>query len=120
MKTTPAIILILVVCVGGSGAIFGYGCGQGSGVDRKLEENQEQIERLEAEKDSINALRRQASDSLVVFRRRVERADSARTRAETQTAAAYAAIKRLPTYETLTHDALALRADSLYVALADR
>lgn len=118
MKTTPTIILVLVVVA--AAFLFGNGCQNDAEVERELEESRDRIERMETEKDSIEALRREAADSLAVWKERKESSDAARRAAERRTAVAYAALENLPTYENLTHDALALRADSLYRALANR
>ncbi len=119
MKSTTVVQLLLVLAIAGTIFSLVQGCANDAEVERELEERRERIETLETEKDSIEALRREAADSLVVWKEKTENSDAARRAAERRTAVAYAALKRLPTYENLTHDALALRADSLYRALAD-
>ena len=114
LSTLVIIGLLLTI-----GLFIVEGCANDSKVDRELKERQDRIERMETEKDSIDVLRREAADSLAVWKEKKENSDAARRVAERQAAVAYAALKRLPTYENLTHDALALRADSLYRALAD-
>ncbi len=114
LSTLVIIGLLLTI-----GLFIVEGCANDSKVDRELKERQDRIERMETEKDSIDVLRREAADSLAVWKEKKENSDAARRMAERRTAVAYAALKRLPTYENLTHDALALRADSLYRALAD-
>ncbi len=119
MKKILVVQILFLIAIVGTAGVLVQGCQNDAEVDRELKERQDRIERMETEKDSIDVLRREAADSLAVWKEKTEKSDAARRAAERQTAAVYAAIKRLPTYENLTHDALALRADSLYRALAD-
>lgn len=95
------------------------GCGSDPDVDRQLKENQEQIERLETQKDSIEALRGQLADTLAILALRIEDADADREAATRQTRFVLELINSMSSYENLTHDALAEHADSLYLARAD-
>ena len=102
-----------------AGVFFGRGCAADEDVERRLEENQEQIERLETQKDSIEALRAQLADTLAILALRIEDADADRETATRQTRLVLELINSMSSYENLTHDALAEHADSLYLARAD-
>jgi cell division protein FtsB len=111
---SAVIIFILIL------AAFGKGCGSDEDVDRQLKKNQEQIDRLQQERDSLEREGDILADSIRAYQDSVLVSDEARARAEYRTRRALDQLANLPRYETLTHDALARRADSLYVHRSTR
>lgn len=118
MKITPTILLILIITI--ASFLFGKGCGSDADVDRQLKENQDQIDRLEQKRDSLEREGDVLADSIQIYQDSIRISDEARGRAEFRTRRALDQLANLPHYETLTHDALARRADSLYVHRSTR
>ncbi len=111
---SAVIIFILII------AALGKGCGSDPDVDRQLKENQDQIDRLDQVRDSLEREGDVLADSIRIYQDSVHVSDEARVRAESRTRRALDQLANLPRYETLTHDALARRADSLYVHRSTR
>jgi len=117
MKNGPFYILIVAVFIV---AFFsGRGCADDTNVEEIVRQNALRIEKLQAARDSLRALRATDAEAIETYYRRITVADSVRRIAEGRALAALALLAKMPTYETLSHDDLARRADSLFIARAD-
>lgn len=113
---TNKIIYIALVALVVVAFFFGKGCRDDDAVQDELDKSRERIERYEAEKDSLEAIRGVLADSLTATLLRIDEAEADKNAANVRARAALAQIQNMPTYETLSDDDLAFRADSLYSA----
>ena len=116
MKNALLVILMLGMMI--TMFFFGRGCADDSNVDEIVRRNAIHVERLQAERDSLRTLRERDAEAIETYYQQIEEADSARRVAENRSEAALALIAKIPSYETLTSDQLATRADSLFRARA--
>lgn len=117
MKQWLRYVLLLVAGAALMGIVL-RACDSDAEIERKLAESQAKIDSLEAKNEMLEQERTLKADSLQHFRRRVALLDQDLDVATRARRAAERELRNQPTYETLSDDQLAARADSLFIARA--